>query len=725
MDHHIQEINNGRCKMIVVFISGFLTPNTWQSYPGDLVPNDMEIISVFPSPTGSLHDRVCQTFYELKGGTVDYGDEHSAYHGHERFGRSYPGLYADWDENHPIYLIGHSFGGLTAWALQNYLAMNIFPGFKTNAAWIAGVVCVNTPFNSALRVYNQGMHMQAAPMVRWLSPGYFIGLLVHLFEFIDSPLLKKIMDFDQNLWKLSHQNQYSLYYLLLSFLGAGLYSGIDTLSYDATLQSMLCYQQLLETYREGLYLAVVGDIHCQADCSVPLESTRSPSPTSTPQHPSNSSNRATPPPSASPIKQHVHKSPSLLLRAYRLLDQVRSKYRGRIAGRDTTPWVGKLGERVGGDGLLSTYTQLAPTLHSHGSRGQRLRDVEQLKEVWREEDGRGRWHSLTLPLTHLTPSFQCRATWSALLQAVRLMHRAGSWHKTKCSSEEYVARVKRQMDRWHGGCGCRPDLQSPHALTPAYLPFQTYPQPHYSRLLAFLAVFSTSLLFIVNTSVAASDVSSGALPEMSVVLPVVVFLPPVLHLIQFAAPPRRGLVQRMVFVVLIGYLESCFLSFHHSNFLHFVGAAFAAAAGLGLELRGVWMKAEGERRDYVYFFHLAFALLLSPHLFNTQLDLIAMRLSAPALLLVSGQVSMFLSLMASLLSSFHCSTWVIMVIGSAMCLIGSGTCYSLLTSPLPYYLQIPLCAMCFALFRAMYDPVAYTLQYLYLSERYSKPNFAR
>lgn len=197
MDDPIQVGNGGKQKIKVVFISGFLTPRTWQSYPTHLVPADMEVISVYPSPTGSLHDRVCQTFYELKGGTVDYGEEHSTFHGHDRFGRHFPGLCIDWDEDHPIYLIGHSFGGLTAWALQNYLALNLFSGFKTSAAWIGGVVCVNTPFNSALRVYNQGMHIHAAPMVRWMSPGYCIGLLVHVFEFFDSLALKKLMDFDQ------------------------------------------------------------------------------------------------------------------------------------------------------------------------------------------------------------------------------------------------------------------------------------------------------------------------------------------------------------------------------------------------------------------------------------------------------------------------------------------------------------------------------------------------
>jgi hypothetical protein len=37
----------------------------------------------------SVHDRARELFYYLKGGRVDYGEEHSKMYGHDRFGRSY------------------------------------------------------------------------------------------------------------------------------------------------------------------------------------------------------------------------------------------------------------------------------------------------------------------------------------------------------------------------------------------------------------------------------------------------------------------------------------------------------------------------------------------------------------------------------------------------------------------------------------------------------------
>lgn len=116
-------------EIVVVFINGFLTPKDWVSYPKHLAPPHIRMINAFPSPTGSLHDRVCQIFYELMGGRVDYGEEHAAFHGHARFGKHYEkGLFPTWGKDRPIVVVGHSFGGITAWTLQNYLAAHRFPG---------------------------------------------------------------------------------------------------------------------------------------------------------------------------------------------------------------------------------------------------------------------------------------------------------------------------------------------------------------------------------------------------------------------------------------------------------------------------------------------------------------------------------------------------------------------------------------------------------------------
>ncbi|RZR87050.1 hypothetical protein BHM03_00014365 [Ensete ventricosum] len=64
-----------------------------------------------------------ELFYYLKGGQVDYGEEHSLQFGHFQFGKIYEqGHYPSWDEHHPVHFVGHSAGVQVARVLQQMLA---------------------------------------------------------------------------------------------------------------------------------------------------------------------------------------------------------------------------------------------------------------------------------------------------------------------------------------------------------------------------------------------------------------------------------------------------------------------------------------------------------------------------------------------------------------------------------------------------------------------------
>jgi len=112
----------------------------------------------------SNRDRAIELYYFIKGGTVDYGAAHSTLHNHERFGRTFPGILPDWDENNKIHLIGHSMGGLTARALANLIAdgcaverefykrhpeSGISPLFLGAEQSIHSITSVGTPHNGA------------------------------------------------------------------------------------------------------------------------------------------------------------------------------------------------------------------------------------------------------------------------------------------------------------------------------------------------------------------------------------------------------------------------------------------------------------------------------------------------------------------------------------------------------------------------------------------------
>ena len=76
-------------------------------------------------PFSSCWDRVCELYAQLTGTRTDYGIAHSQKYGHDRYGTDYTGkcLIGDkpWDGDHPINLIGHSFGGVISRTLLDML----------------------------------------------------------------------------------------------------------------------------------------------------------------------------------------------------------------------------------------------------------------------------------------------------------------------------------------------------------------------------------------------------------------------------------------------------------------------------------------------------------------------------------------------------------------------------------------------------------------------------
>jgi triacylglycerol lipase len=50
--------------------------------------------------------RACQVFYQLKGGTVQFGEAHSRKHGHASTGATHAGAHTQWSSAAPVHLIG-------------------------------------------------------------------------------------------------------------------------------------------------------------------------------------------------------------------------------------------------------------------------------------------------------------------------------------------------------------------------------------------------------------------------------------------------------------------------------------------------------------------------------------------------------------------------------------------------------------------------------------------
>ena len=144
--------------------------------------NGFKVYNVSIGPISSNWDRAIEVYYQLKGGQVDYGFEHSNKYDliQKPSDKIYDGLYPQWDENHPVHLIGHSMGGQTARMLQFLLETEVLENDSLNIieksdllglarkGWIASITSLATPHDGSTLA---DIVTKTFPFVQ-----YFIGL---------------------------------------------------------------------------------------------------------------------------------------------------------------------------------------------------------------------------------------------------------------------------------------------------------------------------------------------------------------------------------------------------------------------------------------------------------------------------------------------------------------------------------------------------------------------
>lgn len=113
------------------------------------------------SGTASAWDRACELYAQLTGTVVDYGEAHSKRCGHDRYGEDFTGraLIDEFDSEHKINLLGHSFGGATIRVFASIMAVgseeevkatpdnvsSFFEGGKED--WIYSMTALAAPHN--------------------------------------------------------------------------------------------------------------------------------------------------------------------------------------------------------------------------------------------------------------------------------------------------------------------------------------------------------------------------------------------------------------------------------------------------------------------------------------------------------------------------------------------------------------------------------------------------
>jgi len=166
-----------------------------------LISNGYEVYTVSMGPISSNWDRAIEAFYQIKGGQVNYGIEHSETYNiiQSPNGKSYDGYYPIWDENHPVHIIAHSQGGQTARMLEYILEYNNpnedsdLLKHKTNG-WIKSITTISTPHNGTIL---------ADIISKNLS---FLQKITPFFGIINNSSIEQFYDFDLDQWGI-HREQ--------------------------------------------------------------------------------------------------------------------------------------------------------------------------------------------------------------------------------------------------------------------------------------------------------------------------------------------------------------------------------------------------------------------------------------------------------------------------------------------------------------------------------------
>ena len=168
-----------------------------------------KVFNVSVGPISSNWDRAVEVYYQLKGGQVDYGLNHSKKYGLEQrpIDKNYSGLYSEWSSENPVHLVGHSMGGQTARMLQYLLENEIFIDDslgliedsdllgKSKEGWVSSITSLATPHDGSTLT---DIVTKTFPFIQ-----YFIG--------VAGVVGTNFYDFDLSQWDINRKDNENWY----------------------------------------------------------------------------------------------------------------------------------------------------------------------------------------------------------------------------------------------------------------------------------------------------------------------------------------------------------------------------------------------------------------------------------------------------------------------------------------------------------------------------------
>ena len=201
-----------------------------------------EVYSVSLGPLSSSYDCAVETFYQVKGGQLDYGQAHAEKYSivQKPKGKSYKGLYPEWDENHPVHLLGYSFGGMTTRMLVHLLTNSIAKdstGLPDESmllgnelsGWVSSITTMSSPHNGATL---------SNIVVNWVP---FTDNLLPLAGLISS----RYYDFNLDHWGISKKENESITNYLSRFINHPAWNTKNSVAWDSSIQGAMELNDIL------------------------------------------------------------------------------------------------------------------------------------------------------------------------------------------------------------------------------------------------------------------------------------------------------------------------------------------------------------------------------------------------------------------------------------------------------------------------------------------------
>lgn len=176
----------------------------------------VDVYRASPGPVSSYHDRACEVAAQIKGTRVDYGEEHSAKYGHNRYGEDYTGrgFCPNWSEENPVHLVGYSAGGPTSLVLQKMLEEDRF-GWGSNSRWIKSISGIKAAWNGSPVAYvlgaakdlndknsPGGLNLKSIPGWLLSNTSYYLATIL--------PIIRNFYDIDLWQWVVKWKKEETL-----------------------------------------------------------------------------------------------------------------------------------------------------------------------------------------------------------------------------------------------------------------------------------------------------------------------------------------------------------------------------------------------------------------------------------------------------------------------------------------------------------------------------------